>query len=284
MKARYFHLAKTGDSSFVVQHDRMERFYDTFHYHPEVQLTWISEGSGSGIVGDRLIRFEPGTVVFIGAMIPHVFRNDLGDQGVEAVNVYYDPEQVQKGMHVFPELQSVAKVFSLCSQAYEIRGLTRVWLADRMARIVDLQGFERLTAFFDLLNRISRSDDLLPVSAFTVTDGHSDADAERLSRVFGFVLRHFPEPISLDQVSALAHMTPTAFCRYFKSRTRKTFFAFLLDIRVSRAMHLLLDTQKTVTAISTESGFSNMSHFNREFKKRAGCSPVVFRQSSLRDR
>ena len=277
MKARYFHLPKTKDSSFVVQHDLLPDFYGILHHHPEAQLTLILKGKGHAIIGDQYFRFEPNTLILIGASVPHVFKNEDVNEGVETLSIYYHPAQIGEGVQAFEELKYLSKIAELASRSYEIKGLTRVWVSTEMVRIEALSGLARFTVFLDILGRILASGELLPLSDFTLTSFHSDADTERLDKVFGFVLDHYAETIHLEKVAGLAFMTPNAFCRYFKTRTRKTFFTFLLDIRIGKAMQLLRETKKGIADVARESGFNNLSHFNREFKKRAGCSPKEYR-------
>ncbi|HEV3249633.1 MAG TPA: helix-turn-helix transcriptional regulator, partial [Puia sp.] len=86
--------------------------------------------------------------------------------------------------------------------------------------------------------------------------------------------------IDIKKVAALIHLTSAAFCRYFKKITHRTFTDFLNQYRINQAKKLLLH-DKNVTEACYESGFENLSYFNKTFKKVAGENPSHFRKRHL---
>ena len=77
-------------------------------------------------------------------------------------------------------------------------------------------------------------------------------------------------------------MTKNAFCRYFKVRTNKTFFQFLIDIRIESASKLLLkNNELSVIEIAELCGFNNISNFNRKFKEIKLASPLKYKQLNI---
>ncbi|MGB5500658.1 MAG: AraC family transcriptional regulator, partial [Maribacter sp.] len=101
-------------------------------------------------------------------------------------------------------------------------------------------------------------------------------DGQRLQVIFDFVINNFQQEISLETVANLAFMTPNAFCRFFKNRTNKTFFQFLIELRLEHACQLLNDTALPITEIAEKSGFNSISNFNRQFKTQKGISPSQY--------
>ena len=67
--------------------------------------------------------------------------------------------------------------------------------------------------------------------------------------------------------ASVINLTPTSFCRYFKQPTQKPFTRYLNEVRISYACKLLREQHFTITRIGYESGFQNLSNFNRQFKK-----------------
>ena len=93
-------------------------------------------------------------------------------------------------------------------------------------------------------------------------------------------MQDFAEDVSLAEVSALANMTPNAFCRYFKQRTNKTFFRFLTEIRINNAAQLLqANKDLSIAEAAYQSGFKNLSNFNRKFKEIKSLTPSEYRKS-----
>jgi AraC-like DNA-binding protein len=104
------------------------------------------------------------------------------------------------------------------------------------------------------------------------------ADEERMRCVHQYVYEHFTEPVTLKKIAAVANMTETSFCRYFKSRTLKHFTQFLNEIRIAYACRLLNNHNYTVTSACFESGFNNLSYFNRQFKNIMKISPQQYKK------
>jgi AraC-like DNA-binding protein len=73
-------------------------------------------------------------------------------------------------------------------------------------------------------------------------------------------------------------MTKSAFCHYFKKRTRKNFSRFVNEMRVGHASKLLVETDNSISEICFQSGFRNLSNFNRQFKEINSLSPQEYRQ------
>jgi AraC-like DNA-binding protein len=82
----------------------------------------------------------------------------------------------------------------------------------------------------------------------------------------------------LDDIAKVAHISPHAFCRYFKSKTKKTFSRFLLEVRTGHAAKLLAETHKSIAEVCYDSGFNNFSNFNRHFKAIIGRTPLAHRK------
>ncbi len=93
-----FRVSKLEDESFNVQLEEGSSFYPVRHYHPEVQLTLIMEGSGTRFIGNSIASFEEGDLFLIGSNVPHVFRNeqqaktDKQESRVKSLSIYFKPD------------------------------------------------------------------------------------------------------------------------------------------------------------------------------------------------
>ena len=101
---------------------------------------------------------------------------------------------------------------------------------------------------------------------------------EPLGRIENYLYAHFREPVSLSDVAAHAGFTPTSLCRYFRRRTGKRLFDRLNEIRISQACRLLAYGGLTVAQVAAETGFHNLSHFNKEFRRLLGRTPTEYRR------
>ncbi|NOU66035.1 helix-turn-helix domain-containing protein [Paenibacillus sp. LMG 31461] len=93
--------------------------------------------------------------------------------------------------------------------------------------------------------------------------------------------KHFAESICLEEMAELAHMSPTYFSSVFKLVKGMGFSDFLNYLRILNATQLLAETEKSITEIVFESGYNNVAHFNKTFKKLVGITPTEYRKGSL---
>lgn len=100
--------------------------------------------------------------------------------------------------------------------------------------------------------------------------------------IFRFMEEHYNEEMTLDRMAEKAHMSPTYFSALFKVVKGKTFIEYLNEIRIRKAMDLLLHTGQSVTEISLAVGFNHLGHFNRMFKKMVGTTPTYYRKEAVR--
>jgi YesN/AraC family two-component response regulator len=109
--------------------------------------------------------------------------------------------------------------------------------------------------------------------------GQSGKEADRLQTIFGYVLEHYKEDITIEDVAKMIMMSPSGFCRYFKNRTKKNFSHFVNEIRVGYACKQLIKSEFSISYVCQESGFNNMTNFNKQFKKILKQTPSQFRRN-----
>jgi AraC-like DNA-binding protein len=143
-------------------------------------------------------------------------------------------------------------------------------------------GFDRLLALLHILQEMAEADDyeMLNASGFALEVSAQDQD--RIEAIYQYVQQNFQDEVNLDEAARRANMTVPAFCRYFKKLTRKTFSQFVNEFRIAHACRLLGDDTLSIAAVSFESGFNNLSHFNRQFKNITNLSPRAYRKTLKR--
>lgn len=275
MKPVLFKIPQTGQSSIRVQEEQLPYFYDKLHYHPEWQLTLLLKGTGTYLIGDRIGRFQPGDLLLLGANLPHVLRCDeeyyQTEVGVHAITLFFHQHSFGTGFLDLPESRPLRALLDQASRGLAFSSDARS-VRDRMQKLGSLSGLEQLLEALHILHDLSRQL-AEPLSGLAYAEPRRDADTEKLNDVFDFMMRHYARAISLSEVASVAHLSDTAFCRYFKTRTGKTFSEFLNDIRVSHACRLLLRGKQNISEIAFQCGFNNLSNFNRRFKQITGLTP-----------
>ena len=106
-----------------------------------------------------------------------------------------------------------------------------------------------------------------------------ESDSRRVLKVKNYIAKNYMDEIRLTTLAEIAGMSPSAFSRFFKLHTGRNLSEYIIEQRLGYASRLLVDTSKGIAEISYQSGFNNLSNFNRIFKKRKGCSPSEFREN-----
>jgi len=136
---------------------------------------------------------------------------------------------------------------------------------------------ERIMVLMKILNAIYRSEKFTILSSVGFQNTLLDSENDRIDDIYEFTFNNFHKKIYLDQVAGISGLVPNSFCRYFKSRTGKTYLQFLTEIRVGHACKLLKDDNINIKEVCYESGFLNFSCFHRRFKEITSQSPHNYR-------
>ena len=107
---------------------------------------------------------------------------------------------------------------------------------------------EQIASLLMIINQINASK-TSPLSSFVYRKSFTDDEGKRMGKVYDYAMEHYQESITLDEIAEKANMSKNAFCRYFKKRTNKTFFQFLIEIRIENACKLLLKNPELSIAL-----------------------------------
>ncbi|KAF2513661.1 AraC family transcriptional regulator [Flavobacterium zhairuonense] len=267
---------------------REESFFQSpFHSHPEFELVYILESHGKRIIGNSVESFQPGDMVFLGDDIPHVWLNDeifykgINSLKAKAIVIYFSRDLFGNSFYELPEAQEVKKFFAQAIKGVSITGETNALIAKKMSKLLKKKGFEVVMGLLEILFLLSKSKDLRYINDNSYVPVNEDNKSDRLAEVFKYVKSNYKEEISLDEISKIANLTPTSFCRMFKAKTKKPFVEYLNEIRVSNACKYLIETDLGISEIAYECGYKTASNFNKLFKKLIGTTPKEYRKNTL---
>lgn len=278
MKIIPFQVQKSNSESFRFQEDLLPFFYDRLHAHQEWQLTLILKGEGTFVSGHQISQYKPGDLYLIGSNIPHVFKSDQSPDEEEnlkqshSLSIYFDPEN--PALSNIPELRDCLTLFSKKGYVYLIREPQTHDYFSLLEQIRQKNSVDRLMSFYRILSLISETiDSFSPITIIHEQKNFSEKEGRRMNDIVSFTFANSHRDISIAEIAEVAHLSPEAFCRYFKLRTRKTYINFLNEIRINNACKLLDKNESPVADISFQVGFNNISNFNRIFKRITGLSP-----------
>lgn len=253
-----------------------------WHYHPEVELIFFIKGRTSGVIGESFHQFEEGDLALLGPNFPHVLQEDkeFARQYPESrpfgLIIQFTEGFLGKDFLQKPELFAINQLLKKSKRGLAFRKTTVEKVSPILLEMHKQNETRKLFSLLDVLNTLSETDDFLFLTPKDYAYDHTQ-DEDRMHAVNRYVYEHFFERISIRDIALVANMTESSFCRYFKSRTLKSFTKFLNEVRISYACKLLNNETYSVTDACFESGFTNLSYFNRQFKAIMKMSPKAYR-------
>jgi len=141
------------------------------------------------------------------------------------------------------------------------------------------KGFYSVIDLFTILYKLSIDPDSRILCTSTFVNQDESSESRRIQKVLNYLNSNYQNEIRLLDVATHVNMSEVSFSRFMKKRTGKNYIVYLNDLRLGIASRQLVDSSKTISEISYECGFNNLSNFNRIFKKRKGFTPKEFREN-----
>ncbi len=277
-------ITPLGENDFMYVADRHKKEFDyPIHQHEIFELNFVAGGSGCRrIVGDsnELIG-DLDLVLITSPDLEHVWeQNECQSEDIHEVTVQFrlDFDSTTSPFHTNP-YKSMYQMLVRAKHGLAFPNQAILMVYHRLMRLSKIEeGFLAVQELFSILYELSKFDDARELASSAFAKVNVGSDSRRILKVKNYIDEHFKEEMTLEQLAAIAGMTPTAFSRYFKLHTSKILSEYIVDIRLGHAARRLVDTTDAVSEICWTTGFNTLSNFNRLFRKRKGCSPTEFRE------
>lgn len=286
MKPQLLKVDNDSINSFNVRRDTIPYMNNRWHCHSEIEFIYFKNGNGTQFVGDSIKRFQSGDVVIIGPFLPHYWRFDdiyfdnktkiCADVSV----IHFNENFWGKDFINLPENKLIKSVLDFSKRGIQVKGKSR----QRIAAIFDaMLGVEKTNKIILLMDALiiagqSRHEQ---ISSIVFNHNFEKLDKDRINAIYDYSLKNFKCIIKLEEIAEVANISPNSFCRFFKSRTRKTYTQFINEIRIGNACKLLIENTINVKQICYESGFNNFASFHKFFKTITGKSPLNYQKEFL---
>lgn len=276
-------LPLTGGNSFVIDRYTSPYFETPWHFHEEYELVYCEKGFGSRFIGNSFSAYQEGEMYFIGKNVPHLFKADASfyDQPASgkpsSIVLQFLEDFLGPAFFNCREMIEMKQVLNLSKNGLLVTGKTRERIRSVLIQMLDADKTERLKCLIDIFGLLSVTNDLRPVSIISIR-GININDSIKMHKVLEYALSNYKDDISIKEAARETFLSESAFCRYFKSRTQKSFLSFVIEMRLNEACRLLQETELSILEICYESGFKNLSNFNRLFRKKFARSPFEYRK------
>ena len=272
------------EDCFVYSSHTKTEFANHLHCHPDCELTFIENAKGiKRIVGDSIERIGDLDLALItGTHLEHAWISGRNkNENISEITIHFHDDLF---INLLPRehFRTIREMFEKAKHGL----LFSVETAEKFkSRLIDLgkekNGFHSFVKLMQLMYDLSLEKQVRILSNKIDYDINEKSDSRRVKKVMTYLQENYKSSIRLKDVASLAGMSEVAFCRFIKKRTSKTFVEYLNNIRLGKAVRMLMDTTHSVNEICFECGFNNLSNFNRIFKKSKGCTPKQFRLTYL---
>ena len=261
--------------------------YDHFKYplhsHGEYEIVYIIKSSGKRFVGKSIEHYTSGDLVLLGSFVPHMYQSDdiyyqnNSDLRINAIIIQFSKDFFSHAIHSYPEFHKIKKLLEDAKYGIFFKiGINDV-IREKIENTLKLKSLNLLMECITILSLMSNSKEKRLLNNESLEVGFEIHDQDpRLIKILSLLHQEYFQSLSLNYIASLVGMNRTALCRFFKSKTGKTIFQYINELRINYACQLLLESKLTITQICYETGFSNISNFNQQFKKITNYSPTKY--------
>jgi len=265
-------------ASLVIFERKENSFAWNWHYHPEIELTWIQKGRGTRLVGDHSESYRRNDLVLLGSNLAHTWFSpgETGEQN-QAIVIQLRPQLFSESLLSLPEFAAIAQLIARAGHGLRFSEETGRKIGKQMKELLRETGLPRWVGFIRILNELATAP-----GAELASSGYQRRRAykqsSRLERVTTYIEKHCCEELSLSQAAKMTELTPSAFSRFFRKMTHKTFVSYRNSCRIRETCRMLTETDLTITQIAFECGFENLANFNRRFRTEKYMVPREYRR------
>lgn len=239
------------------------------HYHDYFEIYLLESGERIHMIKDSMFRMQAGELILFS---PYIMHHSFGEQDVpfKRIVLYFHKSEVDS-QELLEALENGSGLYRPEKKDYQfIHSIINQLIDEQENQAPFKQSCEHTLLNILLIYLMRNSIQQQPVK---IEMGN------RIDTVINYIHNHYAEDISLQLLAELFYISPYYLCREFKRCTNRTIVQYINVTRIMNAQRKFMETDKNVTQISKETGFSNVTHFNRVFKTVTGMTPLGFKKT-----
>lgn len=270
------------DVLYIADRHKKEFTYP-IHNHEVFELNFVEHAAGvRRIVGDSSeVIGEYDLVLITSPDLEHVWeQNTCNSDDIHEITIQFDLGMSEDSLFGRNPFISIRKMMNEARKgiAFPLSAIMKVY-KELVSLSTVKDGFYAVQQFMSILYELSRCEGVRTLASSSYAKIAVEDDSRRILKVKSFIAQNYMDELRLKQLADIAGMSSSAFSRFFKLHTGRNLSEYIIDIRLGYAARLLVDTSRSISEISFECGFNNLSNFNRIFKRKKGCSPSEFREN-----
>lgn len=257
------------------------------HWHREFEITLVTKGRVKVFVDDIEMILENGDGIFINSEMFHGYTK-IEAEAAEFITVVFDQSFITGSesenylfkKYVGPVIKNDNLKFVKFSESVEWHSI----FLKNMKRLFEIEIPETNYSEFFVREMLAREICLLHDNNDLYKTPELRGMNFTISKMTEFIKANYTEDISVGDIAKSANISRRECFRKFSESMGVTPFDYLDLVRIKSASLLLSETEKTITEICYETGFSSGSYFSTKFKKAMGCSPAEYRKNIKKQR
>lgn len=284
MKPVFEQIYFNKSQSLKMYEVNMPYFNAPLHFHPEVEIVLILESFGKRFVGESVELFKEGDLVLIGPEVPHVWLNDKSFMNknnkskARALVMHFNLNIFGSLLNNCYELARVSSIIEESKYGIVIKDSQKEIISKRLFEIAGHEGAKRITKLIELLEFIEEGKEYRLLNKDKIINKALIEKNKSFTSLHQYLLNNYTREINISQIAGFMDMSVSSFCRYFKKTAHITFTQYINQLRIDYACKLLIDNSYSISQICFETGFNNLSYFNRTFKAIMNKTPKEYRK------
>lgn len=278
----------SSEDCFVIIKRTKSEFTYPVHVHPEYELNFIENAKGAQrVVGDSMEVIDDLELCLIGnEHLEHAWMNhSCASCEIQEITIQFHNNNFLDSLLSKRQFRPIAIMLENAKKGLVFSRPVIESVRNRLYNLSSKEnGFFSVMELINILYELSTDKHSRILCSSTFANQDESSESRRIQKVINYLHENYQNDIHLSDVAAHVNMSEVSFSRFMKKRTGKNYIEYLNDLRLGIASRQLLDTSRTVAEISYECGFTNLSNFNRIFKKRKGVTPTEFRDNYSRMR
>jgi AraC-like DNA-binding protein len=268
------------DDLFILLNNRMASFDYPVHFHSDYELNMVCNASGKRFVGDSVESFKEFDLILLGSNLPHKWKAPTRSD-THVITIQFEDRLVDSFLLGKRLFNPIKEMLIRSSRGLDFSLSTKLLVKEKLFLLSQSHGFSTALDFYSILYELATSQDqrYLASSSFDTSTVIRESKSRRIDTICKYIEENYAKDISLADVSGIVAMSESSFSHFFKKRTGRSFISYLNDVRIGQSTKLLFETTNSIAEISFLCGYSNISNFNRIFKKIKGQTPSEYRTS-----
>lgn len=273
-------------TEYYCQTKKLE-FTCPWHYHSEYELV-LYRGtnktfSASYFAGDSIGEIGHNSLLLYGPGLPHMVAGQVSsDEEPEhhSMIFWFRHQWVESLIQTLPELKNLQRLLKRATYGVKFSLDTAEHIYQLLKDLEKLEPHHQLLRVLQALCALADDEysSQLSLNAYGLHDiGIDDESTRRVELARQFIEQHYAKPIRIHDLCASLHISESSAYRLFERHFLESFSEHLKQFRIGKACEVLVNTEQPVALIAEQSGFNNLSNFNRQFRAVKGMTPSNFR-------